>query len=431
MKIIDYTKTYSELVTFDPNKNTQIHRWYPLVEGFSSNLVKGIINEQETKPEVCLDPFGGVGTTALTCQDLGIECISIEANPFFYDVAKVKLGAKNYSVKELETLLSDLETSLNKKRGKVKHPKLESKTFFEGSERLKWIFNKPSSNGIFDIVNEIDKLCVDNLVKYKSLLKVSLATILPEISNVFRNGKCLSYKKGWKDNKFSRKQVHNLFIKQTKDTILADLEKATFTSDVDNSNGNLLLGDSRAGINSNGHKIDLVITSPPYLNSRDYTDIYRLELWMLGYISNYESERELRKKALTSHVQIPLPQVAYPEIEELKNAIEYLERKDTQLWNRNIPNMVRGYFNDIQNLLADLKEKLNNNARLFINVSNSSYANHIIEVDKIIAKASELIGYECEEIRIARKIKTSGQQFNSVDLEKMRESLIVLKLKNN
>lgn len=431
MKLKNYIKEYSNLVTFDPNRNTQIHRWYPLVEGFSSKLVEGIINEQEKPPEVCLDPFGGVGTTALTCQNLGIECISVEANPFFYDVAKVKLSAKHYSVEKLESLLSDIETSLNKKRGKVKHPELESKTFFENSERLKWIFYKSSSNGIFDIVNEIDSVCVGDLEKYKSLLKVSLATMLPEISNVFRNGKCLSYRKNWKENKYSRKQVHNLFIKQTKDIIVNDLKKVNFTTKVDNSNGNLLYGDSRSGINSNGHKIDLVITSPPYLNSRDYTDIYRLELWMLGYVSSYEGERKLRKKALTSHVQIQLPKVDYPEVESLKEAIEFLEKDDTELWNKNIPNMVRGYFNDIQNLLLDLKGKLNKDAKLFINVSNSSYANHIIEVDKIIAEAAELIGYECEEIRIARKIKTSAQQFNSVDLEKMRESIIILKLKNS
>ncbi len=431
MKITDYIKTYSDLVTFNPNKTTQIHRWYPLVEGFSSNLVEGIINEQEKTPVVCLDPFGGVGTTALTCQNLGIECISVEANPFFYDVAKVKLGAKQYAVEELEDLLSRIEKSLNKKRGKVKHPELESKTFFEDSERLKWIFDKSSSNGIFDIVNEIDSFCVDNLERYKSLLKVSLATILPEISNVFRNGKCLSYKKKWEDNKYSRKQVHNLFIKKTKDIIVNDLKKVKFTTEVDNSNGNFHFGDSRSGINSNGHKIDLVITSPPYLNSRDYTDIYRLELWMLGYVSSYESERKLRKKALTSHVQIPLPKVDYPEVKALKEAIEFLEKDDTELWNKNIPNMVRGYFNDIQNLLLDLKGKLSKDAKMFINVSNSSYANHIIEVDKIIAEAAELIGYECEEIRIARQIKTSAQQFNSVDLGKMRESIIVLKLKSS
>ena len=147
---------------------------------------------------------------------------------------------------------------------------------------------------------------------------------------------------------------------------------------------------------------------------------------MLGYISTYENERKFRKSALTSHVQIQLEKVDYPNVEELKTAIAFLESSEAKLWNNNIPNMVRGYFNDMQNLLIELKPKLNPNAKLYINVSNSAYSNHIIEVDLIIAKAAELIGYRCEEIRIARPIKTSSQQAKIIDTEKMRESIIVL-----
>lgn len=430
MIIKDYIKEYSNLVTFVPNKTTQIHRWYPLVEGFSSDLVVEIVNEQSSLPKLCLDPFGGVGTTALTCQSLGIKCMSIEASPFFYDVAQAKLTAKTFSAEELSKLTAKIKIALANKKKNAKHPELQSKTFFQQSEKSKWIFDKTVSNGIFDIVEEIDSLCVNILGKYKPLLKLSLATILPEVSNVFRNGKCLSYKKNWKDKKNSRKGVHSLFINHIEEVILTDLRNKKFSEIVDNSNGSLIKGDSRLVIKSRNEKFDLVITSPPYLNSRDYTDIYRLELWMLGYVNDYNSERILRKNALTSHVQIQLPKVEFPQVDELIKAVEYLEKEDTELWNKNIPNMVRGYFNDIQNLLIDLKDKLTENAKLYINVSNSSYANYIIEVDTIIAKAAELIGYECEEIRIARKIKTSSQQNNNINTEKMRESIIVLKLKN-
>jgi DNA modification methylase len=430
VKIIEYIDKYAGLVTFNPNKLAEIHRWYPFVEGYSSDLVKSIISEQSETPELCLDPFGGVGTTSLTCQSLGISCISVESNPFFYDIAKTKLSAKNFSPEELLTIITKLETSLSEKKKKARHPELESKTFFQNSSKVKWVFHRSASNAIFDIIDEINVVCINGLSKYKSLLKLCLAAMLPEISNVFRNGKCLSYKKNWEIKRYSRKQVHNYFIKQVKDVVLADLNKFDHSSTVDNSNGNLILGDVRTGVTSNGKKIDLVVTSPPYLNSRDYTDVYRLELWMLGYVDTFEKERKLRNKALTSHVQVARSKVGFPNVPELHKAIKYLEKEDTKLWNKHIPNMVRGYFNDMQKLLLDLKSKLNNNARLFINVSNSSYANHIIEVDRIIAKSAELIGYECEEIRVARYIKTSSQQHNVIDMQKMRESIIVLKLKH-
>lgn len=106
----------------------------------------------------------------------------------------------------------------------------------------------------------------------------------------------------------------------------------------------------------------------------------------------------------------------------------HLENEEIKLWNKNIPNMIRGYFSEIQNLLIDIKEKLNKDAKVYINVSNSAYAGLIIEVDSIIAEIAENNGYVCEEIRIARFIKTSSQQAKTIDKQKMRESVIVLKL---
>lgn len=233
-------------------------------------------------------------------------------------------------------------------------------------------------------------------------------------------------KKNWQEKRYEREEVHQLFLKHSKSVILEDLKNFALKDDDFYKENEIIFGDSRKKVKEISNGIDIVITSPPYLNSRDYTDIYRLELWMLGYVSTYESERLIRKSALTSHVQIQLPKVDYPKIEELEKAIEFLESDKAELWNLNIPNMVRGYFNDIQNLLFDLKPKLNSNAKLYINVSNSAYSNHIIEVDVIIAKAAELIGYRCEEIRIARPIKTSSQQAKKMNIDKMRESVIVL-----
>lgn len=426
MNFKDYTNQYSNLVTFTPNKNTPIHSWYPLVEGYSKDFVKNIIDEQKIKPEFCLDPFGGIGTTALTCYEMGIKCVSIEASPFFYDVSNIKINFSNLSSDTLEKLINKIAISLSKSKSLVEHPNLQSKTFFENSNRDKWVFHQSASNGIFDIVKSIDKICKGEYEEYKKVLKISLATILQEVSNVFKNGKCLSYKKKWQEKKYEREEVHQLFLKHSKNVILEDLKNITLKDDDFYKENKIIFGDSRKIVKEISNGIDIVITSPPYLNSRDYTDIYRLELWMLGYVSTYESERVIRKSALTSHVQIQLPKVEYPKIEELEKAIEYLESDKAELWNLNIPNMVRGYFNDMQNLLFDLKPKLNPNAKLYINVSNSAYSNHIIEVDVIIAKAAELIGYRCEEIRIARPIKTSSQQAKKMNIDKMRESVIVL-----
>ena len=44
--------------------------------------------------------------------------------------------------------------------------------------------------------------------------------------------------------------------------------------------------------------------SPPYLNSFDYSDVYRPELFAAGFVSANSKLRKIRKKTLCSHVQV-------------------------------------------------------------------------------------------------------------------------------
>jgi len=95
----------------------------------------------------------------------------------------------------------------------------------------------------------------------------------------------------------------------------------------------------------------------------------------------------------------------------------------SQLWNKNIPNMIKGYFADIEAILHDLRTKLRKGAKLYINVANSAYGNKTCEVDVIIAKIAQQQGYTPIEIREVRQVKSSRQQ---KEIDKLRESIIVI-----
>lgn len=418
----DSRDLYSDLVSFTGNKYQSTHRWYPLVEGFSSEFVRRIIGEQEIMPKVCFDPFMGVGTTAVTCQDLGVKCYGIENSPFFYDVTKAKLRS-DYDPNEFSLLIDEFETYLKSCNHSHPLPEIETKTLFKTVNRNRWIFNDPVREGISDILEKMN-LLPKKYAKYFSLFKIAIASHLVNISNVFRNGKCLSFKKNWEQNNTQRIDVHKLFINHCRNVLLVDIRsKAHCNSNIHNF-VNISRGDSRLLIdNLPDNSIDIVITSPPYLNSRDYTDIYRLELWMLGYVSKFVDEKKIRKSALTSHVQIQIADQDSPDIPELNEFLSHLYTVES-LWNKNIPNMVKGYFSDMQLIFEKLHSKLKDNATLYINVSNSAYGNKICEVDTILAKIAETKGYEAIEIRTARYINSSKQQ---VIASKLRESVIVLR----
>jgi DNA modification methylase len=417
----DYTKKYNNEVHFTNNKDEPFYRWYPFVEGFSGNLVKSIVGELDYIPTLCLDPFAGSGTTPLACQDQAIMCISFEVNPFLVDLMKVKLY-RGYDLRYIEDTIDRFELNLKKSKLTPDYPEIDPQTLFEKDGLKRWIFHKEVAWGIFDVLDEIESLPKDSIYP-KLLFKIALSSNLLSISNVFRNGKCLSYKPNWQNNRLSREDVHKKFLDFCRNVILDDLRNVK-SGEITVENHSLCArGDARELVkNLDDNSIDLVITSPPYLNSRDYTDIYRLELWVLGYLKSYADQRQLRKSTLRSHVQIVWGSEKAPEIADLTEALNRIEKHRDKFWNKSIPEMISGYFADMNTILRFLKTKLKSQSKVYIDIGNSSYYNVAVETDAITAQIAEKHGFNVDEIRIARYLRSSGQQ----DSAKLREGVIVL-----
>jgi len=415
-EVNNYVREYAELIHSRNNKHTPFHRWYPFIEGFSVDFVNSILRDLTYKPTCCIDPFAGSGTTPLVCQENNLKCISFEINPFLFDLMKAKLK-NDYDYTYLKHVVDSLKMNMKNHYEKWDYPEVQTKTLFERKGLKKWVLNREVVWGIMDILKEIESLESD----IKNILKIALASNLLLLSNVFRNGKCLSYKPNWQKNKISRRDVHSKFA-ATCDMFLEDILKIK-KGVIDNSEF-CYFGDARELISKTDEdSIDLVITSPPYLNSRDYTDVYRLELWMLGYIKSYAQERELRKSSIRSHVQVTWQEEPILEIPSLKKVMKRIIKYKKDLWNPNIPKMINGYFSDINNILSVLYEKLKSESRVYLVVGNSFYKGIYIKADEIIAEIARSLSYKPIEIRIGRYARTSGQQKS----RKIRESVVVLK----
>jgi DNA modification methylase len=418
----DYKEAYKPVMQFNKNKAAFIHQWYPFVEGYSKDFINSIIDELDYTPQAALDPFAGSGTTPVELQDLDISCNSFEVSPFMHLLATVKLE-NGYTLEGFNDSLITVGKFLERKpqdiRSKILPPLAQ--TFQSNGKLKKWVFNTSVMDGILDIKYAIS-LVHDE--KYRDLFKIALASILLEVSNVYRNGKCLSYKEGWINKRMRRATVHKKFLSKLVNTIQPDIIKIE-GNEYEVSNKRLCRhGDVRKKIDELAdHSIDLVITSPPYLNSRDYTDIYMVELWILDLVKDYESIRTLRKSTVRSHVQVKYGELALLEIPELKKCISKLEKKG-DLWNDELPEMIKGYFLDMDTLFAKLKRKMQPGKKIFFNVANSAYYGVEIKVDEIVCAIAEQRGFVVEEIREARRLKPSSQQKEQI--ESLRESVIVI-----
>ena len=424
---VDYTNLLKTNVNFAKNKSISVHRWYPFVEGFSEHFITGILDEIKFENIRCLEPFAGSGTTPLVLQGKGIPCCSFEVSPFMHLLTSVKLRT-DYTTKGFDLATESIKKSIAESslciRSMIEPPILKS--IIDRDKRDKWLFNKKVMYGILDIKYGI--LVLKNK-KYRELFKVALASILLEISNVYRNGKCLSYKKNWTDKQITREYVHELFMNKLTTIFKEDIKSMQdYKRENKKQFSNYKLcnkGDVRKKIDLvENNSINLVITSPPYLNSRDYTDSYMIELWVLDLVRSYPNVRELRENTIRSHVQIKWKQEEILNISSLIEAYNNILTFKAEFWNDSIPDMIIGYFNDMNVLFGKFNMKMVSGGKVYFNVANSAYYGVHIPTDVIIAEIAEKNGFLINEIRIARHIPSSSQQKDKIGY--LRESVVVM-----
>ena len=172
--------------------------------------------------------------------------------------------------------------------------------------------------------------------------------------------------------------------------------------------------------------VDLIIFSPPYLNSFDYSDIYRPELFLSKFIQSNEELKELRKQTLRSHVQCKWNNKDSSNSTWVATIVQKLEAKKDSLWNANIPQMVSSYFYDMATVLQESYRIARDNSQLWFVVSTSAYAGIEIPVDLILADIATSFGWNLDSVNALRNLRTSSQCIDENKQKvKLRESLII------
>lgn len=424
--VYDLSVPYSRFVPFTVNSGYPIHRWYKFKEGFSKDLVNLVIGSLGSKIRVCLDPFAGSGTTPLTCQYLGLECYSIEVNPFMHQVSKAKLSTR-YTVEGFRKAVTKVKRVIGKKLKEEFHVPVMS-TLAKRANSEQWLFSPPAMHAILALRSSFKVLGQP----YSSLFLVVLASILPDIGNTFKDGKCVRYKKDWRHHRWTASRVVDLFFKQCQ-IFAADINYIAECKPFVVNNGPLCYQDSALeALNTfRTNSIDAVITSPPYLNSFDYTDVYMPELWALGFVNSYEDVRRLREKTLCSHVQFKWQLEKNQFGPTITKLVREVVGNGDEMWNSIIPDMIAGYFLDLRRVLLQLSRIIRPNGYLCIVIGTSSYNGVVIPTDLILAGIAHDLGFHFEEMRISRNLKGSTKQASiSGSLPRLRESILIFSKSN-
>lgn len=365
--------------TFEPSKNQPIYNWFYYKEAYSPQFVEKILDKYfiQKKGNV-LDPFSGVGTTCLVAKSRNLKAYGVDSSPLAVLAGSVK--TRNYSNEEIITIRNFMKNIFQEKSAAKLNWKFE---LFEPKKAF------PPAN-LRNILFIREKIALIENEKVRDFLLLALLSILPMCTFVLKDGGVLKIMK-----KKSVAPVQEMFKRKVKKML------ATVNS-IPGIEPEIYLGDART-LPFDDKSMDILITSPPYLNNIDYTKVYGLELSLLEMDGN--SSKVARMRSIRSFITLDT------RAEEIPQELEELGCK--------IP-IVAAYFSDMKKVLCEIHRVLKPNSIAVFVVGNAVIHETHILVDEIVAEIGERIGFETE-------ILVGSERFADIKHAKIktRESAII------
>lgn len=413
--IVNNFEHYNNLVNFSQNKNVVVHDWFKYREGFAGALVDEIIDSANiNKDFMVVDPFVGSGTTLVSSVLKGFDCIGVDVNPMSALISKIK--STKYTDKDLE----DAKKKLQNLQSSFDGIKVDT------SDNIAKYFNEDNFVSLLKIFEFLKSIKNDRVFE---ILFCAYLCIVEPSSNRKRDGN------GLKTVQTKVSNVLEYYAKKV-ESMLKDIKSAgaryegvsyTFTGTAKN------LYDFYKSIGTK-KKIGLIVFSPPYANSFDYFESYKLELSLGGFLTKEYPIQYFRETAVRSFIggkeeRKPDKYVALLA-QEIKDAIPLKEKKTGKkdARTRRVPSMIMGYFKDMGDIIEQCYLCLESGCECHIVIDQSSYLGKIVPSDLLFAYLAEQIGFKVKRIIECRNAKTSGQQVNEFPYLKngLRESIVVL-----
>lgn len=388
------------------NEEKGVYNWFPFFQAFTSSFLEKVFNKNSVKEaQHVLDPFAGSGNTLVACIQFGKKGLGLEVNPLFQFIAQTK--TRNYSNTHFRKAEKIVLESMDENYD-VEIPCLSS---------FRRLFDPDVLKRLIILRNEA--LMREN-EEAASLVLFALSSELLNLSLAKRYGKGLHITKEPYKREVDRTILEKLRRMQMEYKSLRNSTEKMGEAHV--APYGILEIEKAETIPI----VDVVITSPPYCNSSDYVEMYKLELWFLEYVAKGSEFRELSHKTIRSHLSFNNfdTKWSHQTIDTICYTLETME-----LWNSRIPMMIRGYFDDLHSALARIKGILTENGKIILVIGNSSYSGIVVPSDLLLAEAAEDLELKTESIEVARQLSTSPQQRKMMDEHSkrlMRESIVTL-----
>ncbi len=367
-----YKRTIKNHLTFAGNPLTRgrhkVHKYPAMLHPL---LVDFLIEEYAKNDDIIFDPFCGSGVTLVQASVKNHESFGFDINPLSLLIAKVK--TTKYDFKKLEEDFKKFKNHLKNEKN-IDIPEINNIDY--------WYTDEVKRD-----LGKIRFVLKNNEYIYKDFFIICFAFICRDQS-LTRNGEFKRYRIKKEKIENTENQVLDKIIKHIESNI--EIFKK---NDLPLKEAKPILANSEQEIDKK-LTYDLVITSPPYGDSRttvaygEYSSFgieWINDLNFFGQI-NYKVDKEAVGKIGKINDEIYKNEILTKTIKEIEKSNEK-RSKD-----------VMYFFNGYYNVLKNVVKNLNKNGKVCFVVGNRTVGGVQIPMDQITAVFFEQLGLKFENI---------------------------------
>ena len=419
---------------FMANRAAPVHRWVPWIAGFSRDFVQDSLARYLETPGVVLDPFAGVGTTLIEADVAGHAAVGFEINPYAAFAARAKLGAHRLVPERLKAGIAAFEAFMAEGERAGRGPKATPPAAF----RTRAPFYSPAVER--KVLLAFDFMATQQ-APVAALFRLAFAATMVGYSN-YSYEPSLGRKASVGRPEVEDDDVAGAIaakLRQMADD--AAWYRAARTSP-ERDDGRVHEQSFFEGCTAlDEGSVDLLVTSPPYLNNYHYNRNTRPHLYWLGFCSSPGDLKRLEELNVGTYWQNARDRERIdldPGIgdEELCRTIDEVRRRNPEkgvYGGNGWANYAARYFNDCARFVDGAARCLRPGAAALVVIGNSILQGVPVPTDRFLARIAASRGFAVagihvpREARVGSSIVGSSVRAGTTDAGALYESVVELR----
>jgi len=421
---------------FSNNKTLPIHRWVPWIAGFSKDFVNDSIKRHIKGTGTILDPFAGVGTTLVESYITENDSIGFEINPYAYFACKTKINSFQIDEKKFNNEIERFSSFY------LKHLRSKYKVHSKKPEGFKTKIDFYSPKVLHKVLILMDFIQTIEDQNISDLFKLAFTSTMVKYSN-YSYEPSLATRRGSGKEDIEDYDVRGVTVQKLLEFLkdIAWIKKTLSSKKIPRSE---IINDSFFNFKKylSKQSIDLIVTSPPYLNNYHYNRNTRPQIYWLGLAHGPKDLKPLEESNFGNFWQTVRDKAEIelifdvPDIDLVEKLVQ-IKRINPErgvYGGSGWANYAVSYFNDCYKFSKGIEFVLKKDSTALVVIGNSILQGVTIPTDEYFAKIAESVGLEIVEIHKPRP-KRIGNSIIQSDVRvskatkghRLYESIIELK----